>query len=284
MITVLGAGLLGSAFARAFIQRGETVRVWNRTFARAEALAQYGATPVADAAEAVRGADRVHVVLADDRAVDAVLAAAAPGLAQGALVIDHSTTSPEGARTRTASWAAKGITYVHAPVFMGPGNALEATGSMLLSGDRATVERVKPLVAPMTGKVIELGDEPGRGASFKLIGNLLLLGMGAVFRDIVALARSMGISPGDAGTLFDQFNPGTQLPARYKRLIGAHYDDVSWDLAMARKDAGLMQAEADRAGIEMRMLPALAARMDELISAGEGERDWTIVASDVVKR
>jgi 3-hydroxyisobutyrate dehydrogenase len=283
MLTVLGTGLLGSAFARAFVKRGNSVRVWNRTFARAEALAQYGATPIADAADAVRGLDRVHVVVSDDAAVDSVLEAAAPGFAKGVLVLDHTTTSPDGARRRTKDWAARGVTYVHAPVFMGPGNALEGTGAMLLSGDRATVARVKGLVTPMTGKVIELGDEVGRAAAFKLIGNLMLFGLGAAFRDIIALGKSMGISPAEAGSLFDQFNPGTQVPARYARLIGAHYDDVSWDLAMARKDAGLMLAEAQRAGIEMRMLPPLAAKMDEMLAQGYGELDWTIVAKDLVK-
>jgi 3-hydroxyisobutyrate dehydrogenase len=92
MLTVLGTGLLGSAFARAFVKRGNSVRVWNRTFARAEALAQYGATPIADAADAVRGLDRVHVVVSDDAAVDSVLEAAAPGFAKGVLVLDHTTT------------------------------------------------------------------------------------------------------------------------------------------------------------------------------------------------
>lgn len=284
MIAVLGTGLLGSGFARALVGKGHEARGWNRTFARAEALAQYGVKPFADAAEAVRGAERVHIVVADDRAVDAVMAAAEPGLAKGALVIDHSTTSPGGARERTAAWAAKGITYVHAPVFMGPGNALEGTGFMLLSGDRAVVTRVTPLVAPMTGKVIDVGEEVGRAAGFKLIGNLLLLALGAGFSDIVALATSMGITAKEAGTLWDAFNPGSQIPARYKRFTDALYDEPSWDLAMARKDAGLMRAEIERAGLPMLVLPSLMNRMDEMVKRGYGERDWTVVGKDVVER
>ncbi len=283
MITILGTGLLGSSFARALLRKGQSVRVWNRTTARAQPLAADGATVVADAAEAVRGVDRVHVVLADDAAVDSVLAAAAPGLAPGTLVFDHSTTSPRGALERTRTWRERGIMYVHAPVFMGPGNALESTGAMLVSGDREVVARITPLLAPMTGKLLDLGERVDQAAAFKLIGNALLLTLGAGFRDIVALAKSMGIGAKEAGTLWDSFNPGMQLVSRYKRFTDAVYDDVSWDLAMARKDAGLMQAEADRAGVELRVLPALAAKMDELIAEGNGERDWTIVGRDVVK-
>jgi 3-hydroxyisobutyrate dehydrogenase len=166
---------------------------------------------------------------------------------------------------------------------MGPGNALESTGFMLVSGDRDLVARTTPFLAPMTGKVLDLGPRVDQAAAFKLIGNLLLLSLGAGFADIVALAQSMGIGAKEAGTLFDQFNPGAQLVSRYKRFTDAAYEDVSWDLAMARTDARLMQAEADRAGLELRTLPPLAAKMDEMIGRGYGELDWTIVGKDVLK-
>ncbi len=52
---------------------------------------------------------------------------------------------------------------------------------------------------------------------------------------------------------------------------------------MARKDARLMQAEADRAGVELRMLTPLARLMDEMLARGFGEADWTVVAKDLVK-
>ena len=55
----------------------------------------------------------------------------------------------------------------------------------------------------------------------------------------------------DGATLFEHFNPGTSVGARAKRMIDAAYDHASWELAMARKDARLMQAEADRAGIAL---------------------------------
>src|ERR1051325_10474277 len=113
MIAVLGTGLLGSNFARALMKKGEQVHVWNRTTERAKALEADGAKAFADAAEAVRGASRVHIVVSDDAAVDGVLAAAR--CPAGTLVIDHTTTSTHGARTRSAR---TDIVYMHAPVFM----------------------------------------------------------------------------------------------------------------------------------------------------------------------
>jgi 3-hydroxyisobutyrate dehydrogenase len=281
MITILGTGLLGTGFARALRRKGEPVRVWNRTPEKAAALVADGAIAVTDIAEAVRGADRVHVVLTDDAAIDAVLAAAAPGLA-GGLVIDHSTTSTAGALARTAQWRERGITYQHAPVFMGPSNALESTGLMLLSGDRDTVARVTPLVTPMTGKLVDLGPRVDAAAAFKLLGNLLLMALTAGFTDMLALGKAMSVSPAQVATLFEHFNPGAILPARFKRMTEADYDHPSWELAMARKDARLMQAEADLAGIMLSMLPAFAARMDAAIAAGHGHADWTVVAKDYV--
>lgn len=282
MITILGTGLLGSGFARAIRKKGEPVRVWNRSPEKARALAEIGATPFASPAEAVRGADRIHVVLSDDVAVDSVLAAAAPGFAAGSLVLDHSTTSTAGARARTARWREQGVIYQHAPVFMGPQNAAESTGIMLISGDREVVARVSPLLVPMTGKLVDLGPRVDAAAAHKLLGNLFLLALTAGFTDVLALAKAMDVAPADVANLFDHFNPGASAPARLKRILDADYDHPSWELAMARKDARLMQAEADAAGIALSLVPAFAARMDRAIAEGHGHADWTVVAKEFV--
>src|SRR5215470_4673653 len=113
MIAILGTGLLGSGFTKALRKRGETVHVWNRTPARAKPLEADGAKAFADAAEAVRGASRVHIVVSDDAAVDKVLEAARAGFTPGLLVVDHSTTSTAGAAARTQHWRDAGITYLH---------------------------------------------------------------------------------------------------------------------------------------------------------------------------
>jgi 3-hydroxyisobutyrate dehydrogenase len=282
MIAVLGTGLLGSGFARALQRRGETVHAWNRTVARARALEADGVRVVADVAEAVRGAARVHVTLSDDAAVDAVLAAAQ--LAAGALVFDHSTTSAAGARERTARWRDAGVTYVHAPVFMGPQNALESTGLMLVSGDRAVVARARPLLEPMTGKLVDLGERVDAAAAFKLLGNLFLMAMTAGAADMLGLARAMGVAPEAATTLFEHFKPGASIGARVARMIevARGRDEPSWELAMARKDARLIEAEAARGGVALAVLPAIAARMDAAIAKGLGSADWTVFARDFV--
>ena len=195
-------------------------------------------------------------------------------------MFDHSTTSPGGAIERTTRWRKRDVTYVHAPVFMGPQSALDYSGLILVSGDRELVARVTPLLAPMTGKVVDVGPRVEQAAAFKLLGNLQLMAFTAGFADILALAKAMDITPAEAGALFEHFNPGPSLVRRFKRITDGRDDQPTWELAMARKDARLMQAEAERAGVELRMLPPLAKLMDEMIARGYGKADWTIVAKE----
>jgi 3-hydroxyisobutyrate dehydrogenase len=277
MIAILGTGLLGSNFARAAIQRGERVHVWNRSPARAKALEADGAVAFDDAAAAVDGASRVHIVVSDDAAVDGVIAAAR--FAPGALVIDHTTTSTDGARRRTARGD---IVYVHAPVFMGPQNARDATGLMLVSGERARVERVTPLLSPMTGKLIDLGERVDAAAAFKLMGNTFLMGFTAAIGDLIGLGTALGFAPADAISLFDHFNPGSFTAARAKRMASGDYASASWELAMARKDARIVQEAAAAASTDLIVVPAIAARMDRMIERGHAHDDWTVIAKDFV--
>src|ERR1700679_1207703 len=130
-IAFLGAGLMGAALAEAAAKRGDRVSVWNRTASKAEALVHFGIRAAATVREAVAGAERVHVMLADDDAVDSVLAAAGDGL-RTALVVDHSTTSPRGTAERAKRLEARGVAFLHAPVFMTPKMCREAGGMMLV--------------------------------------------------------------------------------------------------------------------------------------------------------
>lgn len=278
MIAFYGMGLLGSNFARACLRRGERVNVWNRNGDRANALAKDGAVPFTDAAEAARGARRVHLTLSDDAAVDEVLERLRPGLAPGAVIVDHTTTSPTGTRARAARWATLGASFQHAPVFMSPQNALESTGVMLASGDRARFDALSPELSKMTGKLVYLGLEPHKAASFKLLGNSFLMFLTAGLADFFALADAFGVPKADAGELFQTWNPGAAIGARVSRILAADFENPSWELAMARKDARLMMDEAALVDARLAFIPAIASEMDRFIERGHGKDDWTVIA------
>ena len=272
-IAFLGTGRLGSGFVRRLLDLGHSVRVWNRTPASAKALEAHGAKAFATAAEAVAGADRVHLALADDASVDAVLETLADALPSGMLIVDHTTTAPTPTGLRARAWAARGKTYLHAPVFMGPANAAEGTGIMLLSGAPEACAAVLPDLERMTGKVMQLGDDPSRAAAFKLVGNLSLLGMSALAGDVVRLAAAAGVDPADAVAMFREFNPGAMFPARAAKVASGPFDPASFTASMARKDIRLMIEEAARGGLELVVMPAVAERYDEAIEAGEASLD-----------
>jgi len=279
MIAFLGTGLLGSNFVRAMISKGAKVNVWNRTASKAAALEQYGAKAFAHVADAVRDADTIHLTLKDDATVEEVLAQAGAGLKPGATIIDHTTTSVPGSVQRTRTWKEKGFTYLHAPVFMGPQNALDSTGFMLVSGDQAVISRLEPALSGMTGKLINFGAEEGRAAGMKLAGNCFLVAFTTGIADTLSLAKALEIPLSDLSTLFDAWNPGAMLPARLKRMTSGSYDKPSWELSMARKDTGLFLQAAEQKGIPLAVIPAIAAEMDRWISKGHGNEDWTVIGS-----
>lgn len=280
MKAFLGMGLLGSNFVRAMLQKGEKVQVWNRTTSKAKALETHGAVAFVDANEAVAGAEIVHVTLKDDATVNEVLETASKGFKEGAIIVDHTTTSAKGAIDRTADWKSKGFTYLHAPVFMGPQNAFAGTGFMLVSGDQTVIEELEPELSKMTGKLINFGPEEGKAAGIKLTGNLFLLSVNAGLSDALVLARAHGIAAEDVLHLFNNWNPGAVVPARLSKIAEGKFNEPSWELNMARKDAGLMMNAATAAGTSLAIVPAIAALMDEWIAKGHGNDDWSIIAKD----
>lgn len=283
MIAFLGTGLLGANFVRALQARDETVNVWNRTAAKATALEVYGAKAFEHPADAVRGAERVHITLVDDAGVDDVLERALPGLHADVIIIDHTTTSPVGTAGRVKRWADRGIRFQHAPVFMGPPQALTATGTMLASGDEVLFATLKPHLEKMTGTLVYLGTDPARAASMKLMGNHYLIVLNTAIADTLALAKGLGVPEGEVSHLFEFFNPTTMVQARLQRLLTVDYADPSWTLSMARKDVRLMLESAKAGHASLVAIPAVASVMDEWIAKGHGTEDWTVITKSQLR-
>jgi len=284
MVAFLGTGLLGAGFIKALLNKGQEVHIWNRSADKAKALESVGAQAFTDAKDAVKGARLVHIALSDDKAVDDVLSQASAGLDKKTIIIDHTTTTPEGAARRVQEWKDKGYAFIHAPVFMGPQNALEGTGTMLISGDQEVIKKIEGDLSPMTGKLVNLGDKPDKAAGMKLMGNLFLISMVGGLIDMLALAKSVGISVDEAGGLLEMWNPAAMLPARMKRIATGKFNEPSWHLSMARKDARLMMETAAKANVNLMVIPGMAQAMDKLIAEGHSNDDWMIIAKDAVNR
>jgi 3-hydroxyisobutyrate dehydrogenase len=276
-IAFLGTGLMGAGFVRHLIETGHQVTAWNRTAAKAQALEAIGARIAATPAEAIAGADHIHLSLSDDAAVDDVLEGIADSIGSHVWIVDHTTTAPTPTAARAARWAERGRKFMHAPVFMAPANCAAGTGIMLLSGPAASHEALLPLLQTMTGQVVYLGEAPDRAAAFKLFGNLTLLVMIGALADVNRLAHACGVSTAEAYGLFNSFNPGLMFPARAAKIASGDATPT-FELSMARKDLRLMIEEAAVHGVTLAVAPAVAALLDEKIARGDGAKDVTVAA------
>jgi 3-hydroxyisobutyrate dehydrogenase len=276
-IAYFGTGLLGSGFVGRFLELGNEVNVWNRTADRARALEKDGARAFSDPAEALTGVEQLHLTLADDASVDAVLEPLAEAIAPATWIVDHTTTAPTPTAERVKRWDGRGRRYVHAPVFMGPANAREGTGAMLVSGEKSRYEALLPTLERMTGRVAWLGAEPGRAAAFKLFGNLVIISSVGLLGDVNRLAKGLGIETADAMGLFQTWNPGLLLPARAAKLAAGDFTP-SFEATMARKDVRLMLEEAERHGARLFLVPGVAAMLDAAIARGDGASDMAAMA------
>jgi 3-hydroxyisobutyrate dehydrogenase len=92
----------------------------------------------------------------------------------------------------------------------------------------------------------------------------------------------MKVPVSDLSMLFDNWNPGAVLPNRVKRMTSGNYSSPSWELSMARKDTGLFLQEAEKGGVTLAVIPAVAAEMDRWIAKGHGGDDWTVIAKGSV--
>jgi 3-hydroxyisobutyrate dehydrogenase-like beta-hydroxyacid dehydrogenase len=223
----------------------------------------------------------VHLVLKDDAVVDEVISAARSGLSPETILIDHSTTLPRLTAERAQRLQVQGVKYLHCPVFMGPPAARNAQGSMMVAGPRALFESVKAELAKMTGRLEYMGERTDLAAVNKLFGNAMIIGITAMTADILTMAQASGVGAEDAIKLLGFLDLNAMVGGRGANMARGNFA-ASFELAMARKDVRLMlETAGDR---PMAALPAIAARMDQLIAAGHGAKDASVMAIDAVRR
>jgi 3-hydroxyisobutyrate dehydrogenase len=273
-IALLGTGLLGAGMVENLLAKGHSVRIWNRTRDKLAPLVKKGAKAAADPGECVRGAARVHLVLAEDTAVDAVITQLRADLGPYVPVIDHSTNAPAKVKARYHTLRTQNVRYVPAPVFMSPHNAREASGLMLLAGPEADARELEAELERMTGKVWWVGEREDLAAVYKLAGNSTFFALAAAMHDVLAIGQGQGVPADQMLKLFDVFKPGSAMAFLGQRVAKAGAGPASFELAMARKDARLMQDAA--IGQRLLVLPAIAAAMDQAIARGEAQADYAV--------
>jgi 3-hydroxyisobutyrate dehydrogenase len=272
-IAFLGTGTMGMPMARNLSTAGFEVRAWNRSSERAKPLADDGAEVLEDAREAARGADLLITMLSD---TDAVLATAGPALEsldQAAIWIQMSTIGVSGTERCAELAQQRGIQLVDAPVLGTRQPAEEGKLVILASGPEDVRERCEPAFDALGSRTLWLG-QVGAGSRCKIVVNGWVVGVVGLLAETIALAETLEVDP---QRFFDAVDGGA-LDLPYARTKGAlmikhSFDDPSWRLALARKDAELILEAASAHGLELPIMEAVAGRLRRAERDGHGDED-----------
>ena len=275
-VAFLGLGAMGRAMAARLLAAGHDLRVWNRTPGRDDTLVAAGAERAATPADACRDRDVAITMLSDPAALEEVLfgpEGVASRIAPEATVIDMSTVGPTAIGSAAARLAP--VTLLDAPV-LGSVPAVEAGRlSILVGGEREVFERHADLLAVL-GTPVHVGPS-GVGAMLKLLANAATISTLVTVGELLALTDRAGIEP---GVVLDglQMGPLGSFVERWRERLEDRYERADFRLVLARKDLGLILAEAEAAGVTLSMTEEAAARCDEALDAGLGERDFGSVS------
>ena len=204
-IAFLGLGHMGGPMAANLVAAGHTVRGFDPVAALKEAAAEKGAQVFDSGAEAVANADVVITSLPSGAIVKAVYDEVLPAAKPGTLFIDTSTISVDDARTIHAQATEGGFAQLDAPVSGGVKGATAGTLAFMVGGEDEAVERARPVLEPLAGKIIHCGAS-GTGQAAKLCNNMVLAVQQIAVGEAFVLAEKLGLS---AQSLFDVITGAT---------------------------------------------------------------------------
>ncbi len=204
-IAFLGLGNMGGPMSANLVAAGHAVRGFDPVPAAASAATAGGVSVFDNAADAVADADVVITMLPNGDIVKRCYADILPAARPGALFIDSSTISVSDAREVHALAEGHGISQLDAPVSGGVKGAVAGTLAFMVGGDEPAVQRARPVLEPMAGKVIHCG-AAGAGQAAKVCNNMVLAVQQIAIGEAFVLAEKLGLS---AQTLFDVITGAT---------------------------------------------------------------------------
>jgi len=281
-LAFLGLGNMGMNMARNLQRAGHTLTVWNRTLSKADELRAEGAKVAPSVAEAVRGADVVITMMADDHAVSS--AALAPdgiveNLAPGAIHISMSTISVALSQQLDAEHHKHGQHYVAAPVFGRPEAASAAKLFIAAAGDAADLARCQPIFDAVGQRTFVIGPKPEMANVVKLSGNFLISSVLESLGEAVALTRKYGIDPHQ----YIDFLTSSLFAAPVYKTYGGiiadeRYQPAGFKMRLGLKDVRLVLAAAESVDAPMPIASLVRDNMLAAIGRGMEDRDWSALA------
>jgi 3-hydroxyisobutyrate dehydrogenase-like beta-hydroxyacid dehydrogenase len=281
-VAVLGAGNMAGAMVGTLRRAGLDVTVWNRTGARAEAVAEaHDATAAPTAVDAVGGADIVISSLADDEAVLATYlgdGGAADGIGPRHVVLEMSTVAPGTALRVGEAVGARGAAFLDAPVSGSVPTVEKGELTIMVGGEAAGLERARPVLDALAAKVFHVG-ALGAGATVKLAVNALVHAIDVGLSEALVLAEKAGV---DRSAAYDVFAAGAAAApfVLYKRPAFEDPDNaqLTFTLDLMAKDLDLILSLAHEVGAPMKQAERNRELVERAITAGFSGRDLSSIA------
>jgi 3-hydroxyisobutyrate dehydrogenase-like beta-hydroxyacid dehydrogenase len=274
-IGFIGTGLMGAGMTRSLIRKGHAVRIYNRTRAKAEAVARLGGEVVDSPAQAARGADVIVTMLADPAALREVVEGEQgilAGIRPGAVLIDSSTVSPPTTLRVLALLKARGAEMLDAPVFGSKNEAETGALGFLVGGEREVLARVQGVLDAM-GRTIHVGAN-GAGASAKLVVNLVIAATLHAFNEGMVLATRAGIPP-DAMVEIIQSSRARSgiIEMKAPRILDRDFAPF-FPLHLMAKDMRLVVESAESLGVELPLASTLRGIYAACLADGLADDDF----------
>jgi 3-hydroxyisobutyrate dehydrogenase-like beta-hydroxyacid dehydrogenase len=275
-------GRMGQAMAGRIQGAGHDLVVYNRTREKAAELEKNGAKVAADVGEACAGRDVVVTVLTDDKALrEIVHGGILRSLPKGAIHVPMGTHSVTALAEIDAVHRDAGQVLVAAPVLGRPDAAAAGMLGVVPAGPPDAVAKLEPLFAVIGRRTFNAGTNPSGAAAVKLANNMVLGCAIEAMAEGFALTRKFGVDP---ATFHEVLTDGLFAAPAYK-VYGAiianeSYDQAGFTTRLGLKDANLMLAAGEAAGVP---LPSCNVYRDRLLGAiahGEGDLDWAVMARD----
>jgi 3-hydroxyisobutyrate dehydrogenase-like beta-hydroxyacid dehydrogenase len=284
-IGFIGLGEMGGAMVGNLLKAGHTVRVWNRTAAKAQPLAAAGAQIVGTPGAAFCG-DAVISMLADDAAlrevIDATLLDHAP---QGLVHVNMATISVALAECLAQAHAGRGLHYVAAPVLGRPDAAQAAKLTIMAAGPAEAIDRVQPLFDAIGQKTWRVGAQAQHANVMKLAANFMLASAVESLGEAAALLGGHGV---DMRAFLDVVTGGPfpgPVYAGYGGMIAERrYEPALFKARLGLKDVRLALAAADAVATPMPVASVLRDSLLEAVAHGDGERDFAVLGKVAARR
>jgi 3-hydroxyisobutyrate dehydrogenase len=281
-IAFLGLGHMGGPMTANLLAAGHTVRAFDPVPAARNTAAGRGAQVFDSGAEAASDADVVITSLPNGDIVKSCYAEVLPAAKQGALFIDTSTISVDDARAIHAQAVERGHAQLDAPVSGGVKGATAGTLAFMVGGEAEAVERARPVLEPLAGKIIHCGAS-GTGQAAKLCNNMVLAVQQIAVGEAFVLAEKLGLSP---QSLFDVITGATgncwavhtncPVPGPVPTSPANNDFKPGFATALMNKDIGLAMDAVNSAGSSA-PLGSHAAEIYAKFAADHADKDFSAV-------